>query len=208
MSVIPDYIRNCRAVLAAAQERYDEAQRALSVAQGSYAAAVAQHDLQLARAAERAAQGLLTVESDADLASLLNEDPFVPSADWTGYEDWPGDGYGIALAFSKPVADPTHLLAYFCRADLAMGWDGFNGDVAGTPVDLPNARGEAMIWYWSCDMTKSARDDVAYELSHLREFMKSGSPLRKTDRSGPGTKDTRAVDGVGADVQVYVALDY
>ena len=204
---MPNYVRDCRAALTAAQGRYNDAQEALTAAQESYAAAMAKHITQLQTAAERATQGRLTVTSDPDLAELLNGDPFVPSNRWQGYPEWTGDGYGIALAFSKPVSDPTHLLAYFCRANLAMGYDGFDGEYTGCPVDAPDENGQAMVWYWSCDLTKSARDDVAHELGSLGEFMRTGSPVRKTDRAGHGTRGTRAVIGVGADVQVFLALD-
>lgn len=201
-------IAQATALVRSAERAEADAQHNMWLARTALAALLARQDMQRAYAAERAAQGLLTVESDEDLAILLNDDPFVPSTMWQGYEQWTGDGYGIALAFSRPVADPTHLLAYFCRANLAMGWDGFNGESTGTPVDVTDAQGRACVWYWPCDLTKSARDDIAAELGDLAEFMQFGSPLRKTDRSGPGTKGTRAVAGVGADVQVYVALDY
>lgn len=51
----------------------------------------------------------------------------------------------------------------------------------------------------SADMTKSRRDDLGIALEEFEEqlpiMLQEGSPVRKTDRKGPGTAGTRLVDG-------------
>lgn len=51
------------------------------------------------------------------------------------------------------------------------------------------------------DTTKSRRDDLGEAITDLEmdlpSIMENGSPLRKTDRAGVGTKDTRLVEGFG-----------
>lgn len=51
----------------------------------------------------------------------------------------------------------------------------------------------------AADMTKSRRDDLGIALEEFEEqlpaMLQEGSPVRKTDRKGPGTAGTRLVDG-------------
>jgi hypothetical protein len=41
----------------------------------------------------------------------------------------------------------------------------------------------------------------------LPSIVKHGSQVRKTDRAGAGTKGTRLVEGLGADLQVTIYYD-
>jgi hypothetical protein len=60
-------------------------------------------------------------------------------------------------------------------------------------------------------MTKSSRDDLGMGLEDFEEalpqILSEGSPIRKTDRSGPGTKGTRLVEGFGADLAAEIYYD-
>lgn len=44
-------------------------------------------------------------------------------------------------------------------------------------------------------------------VANLRTFIKEGSPKRKTDRSGSGTKGTRLVQGLGEDLKIEIYAD-
>lgn len=64
----------------------------------------------------------------------------------------------------------------------------------------------------SADATKSASDDtgVAFERFHdqLPELLLDGSPIRKTDRAGAGTRGTRLVEGFNdADLKIELYYD-
>ena len=50
----------------------------------------------------------------------------------------------------------------------------------------------------SVDSTKGKSDSYTFQ-KKLEEFVNEGTPVRKTDQSGPGTKGTRLVDGIGDD---------
>lgn len=88
-----------------------------------------------------------------------------------------------------PAADPAAVVAlvtYFLRGPLAMGgeWYGEWAVIDGPLVRFP------------IDWTKSPRDDVAWVLTDpdtgLEAYLRTGSPIRKTDRAGAGTRGTRA----------------
>jgi hypothetical protein len=65
-----------------------------------------------------------------------------------------------------------------------------------------------VVW---ADMTKPSRDDLGMGLEDFEEalpqILSEGSPIRKTDRSGPGTKGTRLVEGFGADLAAEIYYD-
>ena len=59
----------------------------------------------------------------------------------------------------------------------------------------------------SADVTKyPGRRNVGEFPDRLREYVRDGSPLRKTDRSGPGTKGTRLVEGI-PDIEITLWAD-
>jgi hypothetical protein len=148
--------------------------------------------------------------SDADLADWLNDADTATGVDsvWSGLDDGFSDGYGVAVAFDRPVRDPVHLLAYFMRGPMAVGEDGFDGHQRGiaiNPTIASDGHRLSRVWMYWCDLTKSRRDDPAYELGELPRILQEGSPVRSTNRAGPGTAGTRAVDGFG-DVNVAIAI--
>lgn len=61
------------------------------------------------------------------------------------------------------------------------------------------------------DTTKSQRDDLGMALedfhNNMNEYVQQGTPLRKTNRSGPGTANTRLVSGFGKDFAVEIYYD-
>lgn len=69
--------------------------------------------------------------------------------------------------------------------------------------------GHNTIVFWSADSTKSVRDDLGEAwfdfLEALEEMVVEGTPVRKTNRTGP--KGTRAVEGFGAGTVVTVLAE-
>jgi hypothetical protein len=93
------------------------------------------------------------------------------------------------IAVFAPNADPgavIGLVGYFLRGPLAMGGEWLD--------DWAVAEGTGVVRF-PLDITKSRRDDVYAELSDpatgLAAWLRDGSPVRKTDRAGAGTKGTR-----------------
>ena len=71
--------------------------------------------------------------------------------------------------------------------------------------------GHDKIVFWNADTTKTVRDDLDDAwfdfLEGLDEIVQYGSPMRTTNRMGPGTAGTRLIEGLGAGfaVEVYAA---
>lgn len=93
-----------------------------------------------------------------------------------------------------PNADPAAvvgLVSYYLRGPLAM---------AGEWMEEWAEVERGGLVRFPLDITKSRRDDAYGELSDpatgLAAWLRDGSPVRKTDRSGPGTRGTRAWDGL------------
>jgi hypothetical protein len=145
-------------------------------------------------------------DDHAELAGHLNtlDDPDAPSWGWNGLNGPWSDGYEIAFEFDEPVRDPVQLVAYYMRGPVAMGPDGFDGEQQGVPLGQVDEHGRARAWRYHCDMTKSRRDDIDMALDGLCDHVADGSPVRKTDKAGPGTKGTRAVDGTGMAPRVAI----
>jgi hypothetical protein len=61
------------------------------------------------------------------------------------------------------------------------------------------------------DVTKTASDDAGLALERfeesLTELVAEGSPIRKTDRKGPGTAGTRLIPGFGAGFSIELYYD-
>lgn len=168
------------------------------------AAALTSFDFNDGRTAVHGLQVPDRFESDESFAGWLDEIDSSSTRAW-GWEpmtgEWDCDASGLAVAFDEPVDDPAHLIAYYMRGPMAMGADGFDGDRPGMAIN-PGPDGRARVWLFSMDMTKSGRDDVGMAMDDFRDHVEIGSPVRTTDRSGPGTKGTRACPGVGQEPRI------
>lgn len=117
---------------------------------------------------------------------------------------YPDTPYAIRIQANRELSpDEVKRLAgltgYAYRSTVA-------GERLGDPVqDQPNS----FVVY--ADITKSARDDLGLALSdfedQLPDITREGTPVRTTDRKGPGTKGTRLVDGLGDDLDVEIYYD-
>lgn len=85
------------------------------------------------------------------------------------------------------------------RASQLIGYS-YRANVAGEPLGDP-VRDTPYSFVVGADTTKSSRDDLGMALEDFTEdlpvILREGSPVRKTDRAGAGTRGTRLVDGLG-----------
>ena len=67
---------------------------------------------------------------------------------------------------------------------------------------------DAVLYRFSYDVTKSRRDDpdICLAFERVRQYLHEGTPVRKTNRAGEGTKGTRKFEGFGHPVSVTVTL--
>lgn len=83
-------------------------------------------------------------------------------------------------------------------------------EVRGEPLSDP-VRDSPYSFVIGTDMTKSQSDDLGMALERFEEalpqLIAEGSPERKTDRAGEGTKGTRLIDGVGAGIRFETYYD-
>jgi hypothetical protein len=100
------------------------------------------------------------------------------------------DGYELAIYTAQP-SDPAHVLSL-----LSYLWAGpMRGESIGDQT--PEVLIEGHLFVFSVDTTKSGRDDVPWAWDDHKHWLVEGTPVRKTDKAGPSTKGTRAVEGVG-----------
>jgi len=105
------------------------------------------------------------------------------------YADWP---YSMRFQANRPISESearkmAQIIGYNYRATVA-------GESLGDPeMDSPYS-----FTVYS-DTTKTRRDDLGIAMEEFEDnfdnMIQEGSPVRKTDRAGQGTKNTRLVDG-------------
>ena len=102
------------------------------------------------------------------------------------------DCYGIAIYTESDIAvsEMDGWCKYFFEGPFAGEYYGLK------VVDCPPGR----IFFVNTDFTKSRHDDIFDGIALIEPFFRDGSPVRKTDRSGPGTKGTKAIEGFGDSV--------
>ena len=134
-----------------------------------------------------------TTFADADaFARWLNTHPAAPSAgEWTADagEGW----YGLAL-WCDTAQDPGQV------RDLIGYWAVAEARVGGEWAPDPWPAGYPHLFCFAIDLTKTRRDDVGPALDALATYVRDGSPVRKTNKSGP--VGTRAVAGLPGRVLV------
>jgi hypothetical protein len=118
---------------------------------------------------------------------------FYRSGDVDGRTVGPGTPYAIRLEANRPLSDGEMQ-----RAAQLLGYN-YRATVAGESLGDPH-RDSDRSFIVSADTTKSRRDDLGIALEefedNLDSTLRDGSPIRTTDRKGPGTKGTRLVDGL------------
>jgi hypothetical protein len=141
--------------------------------------------------------------ADADaLAAWLNREPALAVGEtaealtlWPWYGEFGNTDLAVAVwcATRQDAAHVAGLFAYFCHGPLNLG-DEWQMD------GLPGWADTGRLFIISWDLTKSCRDDVAAVATDpaegLEALLTTGSPIRKTDRMGAGTRGTRKWSGL------------
>lgn len=109
--------------------------------------------------------------------------------------------YAIRLQADRPLtSEEAQRLAQLA------GYQ-YRATIAGESLGWPDQDTPASIVV-GADTTKSRRDDLGQAMadfeSGLGRIVAEGSPVRKTDRAGAGTKGTRLVEGLGAGLLVTI----
>jgi hypothetical protein len=134
------------------------------------------------------------------------ERPKTRPGGWTHTEDWLGDFKQIRVTFNRLLETYETL-----NAAAAIGYalrENINGErlslpkiaIAGEVGIGENGReGLYSVLLFNYDSEQGAnRDfDVRETFRVAAEYVIDGSPLRKTDRAGNGTQNTRLVQGIG-----------
>lgn len=101
--------------------------------------------------------------------------------------------YAMRFQANRPLSDDE------IRTFAGLVGYKYRSTVAGEPLGDP-LRDSQFSFIVGADTTKTARDDIGLALEDferdLPEFVRDGSPIRKTDRAGLGTKGTRLIDGI------------
>ena len=101
--------------------------------------------------------------------------------------------YHLGLVAERPLDDEE--MARFAQA-VGYAW----AEVVRGESLLPPERVDDRSFVLFADSTKSRRTDLGVALEQFEQamsvYVQDGSPLRKTDRAGAGTKGTRLVEGI------------
>lgn len=130
-------------------------------------------------------------QTAADLAAVL-QGAYPDDGQWRADGDpdiWAGDPCQLAVYTVQPT-DPAQLaalLGYIWAGPMRGEW------WEQTPHELVPDH----CYIFEIDCTKSQRDDVPAAWDELKSWIIDGTPVRLTNRAGPGTRGTRALHGVG-----------
>lgn len=133
-------------------------------------------------------------------AWLLRQTPPPPCQDWITIESpdaFRRDWYEIRAIFGRWLTDEE-----ITRAAGALGYalkEVLAGEELSDPDVIRSCRAQQTILLFAYDSTKSRRDDPDADLTFAmaERYIAEGSPLRRTERAGKGTKGTRLVQGIG-----------
>lgn len=95
------------------------------------------------------------------------------------------------------------LLEYFFHGPLAIGGE-YELVQPDPETEAPQTTNVFVFWL---DSTKSRRDDIFDALDLLAEYLSEGTPIRKTDRAGVGTKGTRKYQPVKGAFQLLAGSE-
>lgn len=115
---------------------------------------------------------------------------------YTAAEIYPDFPYSMRISANRPLTDSetekiANLTGYLYRSTL-------NGEPLGNPWRDSNSS-----FVISADFTKaSGKNNQSNFENDLNDFITNGTPIRKTNRSGPNTINTRLVDGINEDLDI------
>lgn len=128
------------------------------------------------------------IRDEIELVACL--DALAPPATWEGDSLSSLDGSELAVFTARPTppARVAALLGYIWQGPMRGEWD------EQAPVEVIKDH----LYIYAVDTTKSQRDDVPDAWDGAKAMLSEGTPVRKTNQSGPGTRGTRKHDGVGS----------
>jgi hypothetical protein len=134
------------------------------------------------------------------LSSRAGAEP-AADKDWMSINDFisaehgPSCFYEIMMVIDSPLTDEeisraSGCLGYALREVLA-------GEDLSEPEVTAFPRSVQLAYHY--DSTKSRRDDPDYlsAFEKAARYIEEGTPVRRTNRAGAGTKGTRLVEGIG-----------
>ena len=136
----------------------------------------------------------------ANYATARNEarpDTLAASRRWLPLEEHPGNWKEIRVEIDRELT-----VSQVLRAAGALGY-ALREHLVGDPLSLPrvalSTEPDTTILEFEYDSTKSKRSDPDYfeAFDAAMDYIEEGSPIRTTDRRGPGTQGTRLVEGIG-----------
>ena len=148
---------------------------------------------------------LLGALSPTDRAEVIAAFPTINP--FEGYQevgyDYEGDHfYTLRVEFSREltadeISRACGCIGYAFRARI-------RGEELSDPVVLQNTGRAGTVVELSYDTTKTASDDpdLIAAFDDAATYIELGTPIRKTDRAGKGTKGTRLVEGLNDDTKV------
>jgi hypothetical protein len=117
------------------------------------------------------------------------------------FAEWP---YAMRFQANRPLTDDEAV--HFAGL---VGY-AYRSTIAGEPIGM-GERDTPYSLVVSSDMTKTRRDDLGMALEEFEDTLpvvvRDGSPVRKTDRAGAGTKGTRLIEGMGKDLRFEIYYD-
>lgn len=117
--------------------------------------------------------------------------------DWKTPGEHPGSWYEIRAEFGAYLTDEqvhqaAGCIGYALRQEI-------RGEELSEPLSIKRTKGGRTIARFGYDSTKTRSDDpdetLAFELA--AQYVREGSPVRKTNRAGVGTVGTRLCEGLG-----------
>jgi hypothetical protein len=122
---------------------------------------------------------------------------------WVKPSEHPGDWQEIRVVFGAYLTDEQVRQAGGCIGYALKAIH--RGEELSEPRKIKRAgKGRITTARFGYDSTKTASDDpdVLLAFSTAARYVGEGSPIRKTDRAGAGTKGTRLCKGLGAGISV------
>lgn len=135
-------------------------------------------------------------ENADQFAEWLTQNPEGGGNIWTAAPAQHAEIYDVAVytPAAQDTAQVNGLVGYHFHGRMGMG----SPDFVPQQEAEPGAERRQTFTYFA-DCTKSPSDDylAASHSGEIEDYLQNGTPVRKTDRAGAGTKGTRRYEGVG-----------
>lgn len=119
-------------------------------------------------------------------------------SEWKSIGEHPGSWYEIRVEFDAYLTDGQVLQAAGCLGYALR--EVIRGEELSAPGKITRKGDGKTIARFGYDNTKTRSDDPdeARAFCLAAQYIREGSPVRKTDRAGVGTKGTRLCEGIGS----------